>query len=148
MDKVLEKENIMANEFDNEFQKLFTEMVEIAFDYVNKNTEEIDTVYVIGLIESGYYYDFFYKINGKVVESHKVNTVSKMQYDISKDRAFALLGLGIKELEKIKKLFENDNREVPKSLNLIYYPKTGKFESDLGYNKTFTNSNTKMAEDV
>jgi len=138
----------MNNNFDDEFQKLFTEMVELAFEFVNNNSDEVDAVYVIGLIEKGYFYKQFYKINGTVIESHKVNTVSKMQYDISNVRAFSLLNLGNELLKKIEYLFKSDNRDVPTMLKLIYYPKTGKLESDFGYEKNFSNSNAKTAQDV
>lgn len=138
----------MNMNFDADFQKLFTEMIEIAFEYVNKNSREVDTVYVIGLIESGYSYEPFYQINGNLVELHKVNTVSKMQYDISRDRAFSMLKLGTDLLEKIENLFQNDNREVPTMLKLFYYPKTGRFNSNFSYGKNFTNSKTKTAQDV
>ncbi|MDR2969370.1 MAG: hypothetical protein LBV32_07175 [Tannerellaceae bacterium] len=140
--------NSMIENFDNEFQKLFTEMTEIAFEYVDNNSNEVDAIYVIGLIESGYFYKSFYQINGILVKSHKVNTVSKMQYDISKDRAFSLLKLGMELLEKTETLFVNDDREVPTMLKLIYYPQTGRFESDFSYDKTFSNSKTKTAQDV
>lgn len=136
----------MNENFDNEYQALFTEMVGIAFEYVNNNSKEVDAVYVIGLIESGYFYKPFYRINEKLVETHEVNRVSKEQYNL--DNEWDLLDLGNELLEKIETLFANDEREVPTTLKLVYYPKTGKFESDFGYEKTFTHSKTKTAQDV
>lgn len=138
----------MNNNFDTAFQQLFTELVELAFEFVDNNSNEVDTVYVIGLIEKGYFYKSFYKINDNLVKSHKVNTVSKVQYDTSNTRAFSLLNLGNEVLTKIEKLFKGDGRDVPTSLKLIYYPKSGKFESDYGYEPTFSNSNNKTAQDV
>ena len=44
---------------------------------------------------------------------------------------------------KIEKLFVDYNREIPTILKLVYFPKTGKFESYFGYEKTFSNSTTK-----
>src|SRR5687768_9018425 len=116
--------------FDTGLQALFTEMIELAFEYVNNNESEVDMVYVIGLIESGYFYKQFYKINNVLIKSHKVNTVSTMQYDMSKDRSFRLLKLGNECLIKLEQLFKDENREVPSIFKLIYYPKSGKFESE------------------
>ena len=52
----------MNDNFDNDFQSLLTEMVELAFEYVDDNVDEVDTVYTIGLIEKGYFFKTFYKI--------------------------------------------------------------------------------------
>lgn len=49
---------------------------------------------------------------------------------------------------KIENLFVDYNREIPTILKLVYFPKTGKFESYFGYEKTFSNSTTKTAQDV
>lgn len=49
---------------------------------------------------------------------------------------------------KIENLFVNHNREIPTILKLVYFPKTGKIESCFGYEKNFSNSTTKTAQDV
>lgn len=134
--------------FDNEFQKYLAELVETGFDFVNSNSEEVDTVYIMGLIESGYFYKVFYRINGFLVKPHKVNEVSDMQYDINKETAFGMLHKGNQILENIEKLFKNDGREVPVMLKLSYHPQTGKFNSDFNYDKTFTGHQTKTAQDI
>ena len=138
----------MHNNFDNDFQGLLTEIVELSFEYVDNNVDEVDTVYTIGLIEKGYFFKTFYKINGQLAKSHKINEVSKKQYDISSTRAFDLLNLGNEILMKIEKLFVDYDREIPTILKLVYFPKTGNFESYFGYEKTFSNSTTKTAQDV
>ncbi|WP_308377233.1 hypothetical protein, partial [Prevotella corporis] len=86
--------------------------------------------------------------NGKLAKSHKVNDISKKQYDVSSTRAFNLLNLGNDILMKIENLFIDYNREIPTILKLVYFPKTGKFESYFGYETNFSNSTTKTAQDV
>ncbi|SDI32982.1 hypothetical protein [Chryseobacterium jejuense] len=136
------------NHFDNEFQKYLAELVETGFEFVNNNSEEVDAVYVVGLIESGYFYKVFYEINGYLVKSHKVNEVSDMQYDINHEKAFEMLNTGNQILKSIEELFKNDGREVPVMLKLSYHPKTDKFKSDFSYDKTFTGDKAKTAQDV
>ncbi|OCA79195.1 hypothetical protein BBH99_19745 [Chryseobacterium contaminans] len=136
------------NHFDNEFQKYLAELVETGFEFVNNNSEEVDAVYVIGLIETGYFYKVFYEINGYLVKSHKVNEVSDMQYAISPEIAFAMLNKGNQILGSIEELFKNDGREVPVMFKLVYHPKTDKFNSDFSYDKTFTHDKIKTAQDV
>lgn len=138
----------MNSNFDQKFQELLSEMIAIAFEYVDNNVTEVDAVYVIGLIEQGYFYKQFYKINNELVKSHKVNSVSAKQYDTSRERAFGVLHLGVEILEKIKELFVADSREVPTMLKLIYFPKTKKFESEFSYDYTHSKSATKTAQDV
>lgn len=123
-------------------------MIETGFEFVGNNSEEVDAVYVIGLIESGYFYKVFYEINGYLVKSHKVNEVSDMKYDISHEAAFAMLNRGNLILKNIEELFKNGGREVPVMLKLFYNPKTGTFNSNLSYDKIFTQHTTKTAQDV
>lgn len=136
------------NHFDNGFQKYLAELVENGFEFVNNNSEEVDAVYIIGLIESGYFYKVFYEINGYLVKSHKVNEVSDIQYDISHEKAFEMLNKGNQVLKNIEDLFKNHGREVPVTFKLSYYPKTDKFNSDFSYDKTFTGHTTKTAQEV
>ncbi|WP_423754177.1 hypothetical protein [Campylobacter rectus] len=59
-----------------------------------------------------------------------------IRYDISNERAFNLLKLGNETLMKIEKLFADNNRDILTILRLVYFPKSGKFESNFGYKKT------------
>lgn len=134
--------------FDNEFQKYLAELVETGFEFVCNNSEEVDAVYIIGLIESGYFYKVFFEINGYLVKSHKVNEVSDTQYDISNEKAFGMLNKGNQILKNIEELFQNDGREAPRMFKLSYHPKTDKFNSDFSYDKTFTGHQIKTAQDI
>ena len=132
----------MNDNFDNDFQSLLTEMVELAFEYVDDNVDEVDTVYTIGLIEKGYFFKTYSPGGSQRMD------ISKKQYDVSSTRAFNLLNLGNDILMKIENLFIDYNREIPTILKLVYFPKTGKFESYFGYETNFSNSTTKTAQDV
>jgi len=134
--------------FDAMLHALLTELTELAFEYVNNNKDEVDAVYVIGLIESGYFYKQFYRVNNVLVKAHKANTVSAMQYDLSKDRSFGLLKLGNECLARTGQLFEDESREAPSILKLVYHPGSGRFDSELGYGRNFTDSSSRTAQDV
>lgn len=136
------------NHFDNDFQKYLAELVENGFEFVNNNSEEVDAVYIIGLIESGYFYKVFYEINGYLVKSHQVNEVSDMQYDISQEKAFGMLNKGNQILKDMEELFKNDKREVPVMFKLSYHPKTDKFTSDFSYDNAFMGHKVRVAQDV
>lgn len=62
--------------FDEEFQRLSTEMVEVAFEYVDRNSEEVDNIYIYASMENEmYFYNVFYQINNTIVEKEFVNNV-------------------------------------------------------------------------
>lgn len=131
-------------EFDKRFAELFTDMVEIAFEYVGRNKAEVDNVYVYVSMEKGIlFYNVFYRINGQLVEMHRVNTVSKEQYDLSDERTFGLLDLGIEDARQAEGLFRTTGREVPTEMKMVYSPKTGAFDNQLSYELRYSNDPVK-----
>ena len=133
------------DEFDERFRILYTGMVEDAYDYVNRNKDEVDDVYIFGAIGDGdYSFNAFYKINGHLVKKHKVNVVSSAQYDISDRRQFKLLDLGTENLVQIAALFKEDKRQVPSILKMVYSPKSGKFINDIIYDISFWNEGDRL----
>lgn len=140
---------MIDNNFDEKFQDLFTNMVEIAFEYVERNQKEIETIYIFGSMENNtLFYNVFYKINGHMVKIHKINTVSKQQYDISDDRVFKLLKLGKEYLKATITLFKQANRQVPTLMKMVYSPPSGKFNNDISYDLHYSNDDKKMVSDV
>lgn len=138
-----------AAEFDERFEELSTGMVEIAFEYVGRNKAEVDNVYVYASMEKGIlFYNVFYRINGKLVEMHQVNTVSRQQYDLSDDRAWKLLEVGTEDVQQIQQLFKDAGREVPTQMKMVYSPKTGAFNNDISYDLHHTNDSRKTASHV
>lgn len=126
--------------FDKKFQQLYSKMVEIAFEYVNRNKDEIDAIYIYASMENNeYFYNNFYKVNGVVIKTHKIKTVSKQQYDLGPTRTFAMLNLGNKYLEETAKLFSEAQRPIPTLMKMVYYPKTGKFNNDIDYELHYSN---------
>jgi hypothetical protein len=120
--------------FDRRFRELYTGLVEIAFEFVGRNKQEVDAVYVFGTMGiRGYYYNWCYRINGKLVAVEDVNDVSKQQYDLSDDRCDALTEIGIEDLKKTEALFVEAGKEAPTLMKMVYYPKTGQFNNDLDY---------------
>jgi hypothetical protein len=138
-----------TKDFDNKFSKITTEMVEVAFEYVDYNKQEIDTIYIYSSMENNsFFYNVFYCINGQLTKLHKINDVSKKQYDLSVERVFRLLRLGNEYLLEVRKLFIEDKREVPTQMKMMYFPKTGKFTVDISYELYWSNSKELLSEDI
>jgi hypothetical protein len=136
-------------EFDEKFQELCAKLVYIAYDHVNRNKDEVDAIYAFASYERGnhIFYSVFYKINGQLVKLHKINTVSKQQYDVSSDNNFALLDKGIECQKEIKNFFEKNNQKLPSLIKVIYDTKTGEFKLDISYELQYTKKG-KYATDV
>ena len=136
-------------EFDISFQEITKEMVEIAFEWVDFNKTEIDCVYVFGSIEEGtLLYKKFYKVNGQVVQAHKVNTVSGISFNLDGERESALLRLGTAALRKLHNLFIAMNKDIPTLVKMKYQPKTGNFECKLSYELQYSYSDDRSYVDV
>lgn len=134
--------------FDKTFQESITKMIEISFEYVNRNTEEIEQIFVFCLMEDDeYYFNVFYKINGSISFMHEVNQFSRMKFEISDERMFGLLELGLEYLSDMKTAFEYGQREVPTMIKIIFHPKTRKLESDFSYELQFSFDDEKTADD-
>ncbi len=129
-----------STKFDQDFQKLTTEMVEVAFEYVGRNKKEVDNVYIYASMEDEmYFYNVFYQINNDVVEKEVVNDVLTTKIDSSDERLDSLLSFGGRTLMNLSDVFIDEDREVPTLLKMIYSPKTGAFNCDILYEIHSTN---------
>jgi len=140
-------ENI--EEFDAAFQELSTQLVEIAFEYVGYNKEEVNTIYIFGSIEANVYlFSVFYRINNELVNINEVNKVSVQQYDISNKSMMALLSRGNKILVRVDRLFEKLGEDVPTVLKMIYKPGTEELDFEFDYELQYSNDEVKIAADI
>jgi len=135
--------------FDTEFQRLTTEMVEIAFEYIGRNKEEAEGIYIYASMEKEiYFFNLFYKINNQLIKKDFVNQLLVNKIDDSDERIDALLDFGIQALQDLSALFKNDKQEVPTLLKMVYLPKTGGFDCDVSYEPQFSNHKTNTNVDM
>jgi len=138
-----------TEEFDEKFQRMTTKMVEIAYEFVDRNEEDIDRIYVFGSIEARVYvYNVFFLINNQFVHLHEVNTVSTHHYNDSEGRILSLLRIGNQTLIAVESLFKAYHKDVPTVLKMIYNPKTKEFDFELLYELQYSNDEVKIAGDV
>jgi len=124
--------------FDKEFQKLFTEMIEIAYEYVG-NAKEVDQVCVYVSIENkAYFYNVFYRIGGSLTKAHKVNEYLSVDSG-TPQRNRQLLKHGVDLARVAGQLFSDYKRDVPTTMKMIYEPKTSSFSNDIGYELQHSN---------
>jgi hypothetical protein len=135
-------------DFDDQLQMLFTEIVEVGFEYIGRNKIEVDVIFIYAsLEEEDLFFNLFYKVNGKIARINEINNVLNTKVENTPNRMMLLLDVGTDSLEKILDLFLDNKREVPALFKIKYFPKTGAFKSDIIYELQYSNVNDKSNAD-
>jgi hypothetical protein len=89
----------MKKGFEDVLAELQAEMVAIYLEYVNNRADDI---YIYCSCELSYFFNVFYKINGKVVQKKQLNEVLEDKiYDLSKEKQWSILHKGIEILKQL-----------------------------------------------
>ncbi|AJG60298.1 MULTISPECIES: immunity protein YezG family protein [Bacillus] len=133
-------------EFEDKFSELQADMISICMEYVE---DRADKVYVYASREEGIISgSFFYCINNKYVERHKVNDALEDEderYDVSTKRQSMVLRIICEDIEKIEELCKEYERDMPTEMKLIYDVHSGKFKAQYKYDLVYTNDEVKTA---
>ena len=122
--------------FEDEFSALQADMVDICNEYSCEAAEKI-FIYVSyeGLLNT----DYFYSINGDIIERHKLNTAGiNADFDVSVDCQKQVLNILKEDVYKIKAVCDKYNQPMPTEMRLVYEPKTKKFTAEYKYENQFT----------
>ena len=117
--------------FEDEFSALQADMVDICNEYSCEAAEKI-FIYVSyeGLLNT----DYFYSINGDIIERHKLNTSGiNADFDVSVDCQKQVLNILKEDVHKIKAVCDKYNQPMPTEMRLVYEPKTKKFNAEYKY---------------
>lgn len=136
-------------EFEDKFTELQSDMISICLEYVEDRT---DKVYVYASHEGGIISSsFFYLINNKYVECHKVNDALESGdkgYDVSPERMLTVLQIINEDIEKIEVLCKEYGRDIPTEMKLIYDVKNGNFKAEYKYDLVYSNDEVKTADHI
>lgn len=143
----------MSKVFEDYFSEFQADMVSICLEYVN---DRADKIYVYCSHEEGFISsEFFYSINGVVVERHKlndalaiVNEKANFVYDTSVERQRGVLKIINNNIEKIIHLCKEYKREMPTEMKLIYDVNKNKLTADYKYDLVYSNDPVKDADDI
>ena len=136
-------------EFEDRFSELQADMISICMEYVE---DRADKVYIYTSREEGVIAsDFFYLINDKYVEPHKLNDALKNEeerYDVSAEWNFMVLDILNEGVGKIKALCKEYERDIPTEMKLIYDVKSGNFKAEYKYDLVYTHDEIKTASHI
>ncbi|UTR13227.1 DUF600 domain-containing protein [Salipaludibacillus sp. LMS25] len=140
----------MSKVFEDKFSELQADMVSICLEYVEDRAEKIFIHCSLEkkLVSSS----FFYCINGKVVERHKLNDAldseDDFQYDTSGERQSGVLNIINDNIVAMLKLCEEYNREMPTEIKLIYNVAENSLKADYRYDMVYSNYPDKSPDDI
>jgi poly(A) polymerase Pap1 len=139
--------------FEDYFSELQADMVSICLEYV---FERANKIYIYCSHEEGLVSnDFFYNINGKIVERHKLNDAlvneegnANLSYDISVDRQKAVVKIINQNIKELIKLCRKYDREMPTEIKIVYDVQANKLTADYKYDLVHTNDSNKTAGSI
>ena len=136
----------MNRVFEDQLMEIQYDMMSLSLEYV-ENKAEIVYIYVVledGLVS----FDVFYKIGGFISEKSDVNEYLSEKINDSDDIQFSLLEYGIEDAEKIEVLFEENSKEVPTEIRLVYDVKNNSLKSNYRYDAMYEKNEDLSVSDV
>ncbi len=98
---------------------------------------------------------FFYNINGKIVERHKLNDAlinvenkDDFSYDTSVVRQKAVVKIINEDIKEMIKLCKEYNREMPTEIKMVYDVKANKLTADYKYELVHTIDSNETASSI
>ena len=136
----------MNRVFEDQLMDIQSDMISLSLEYV-ENKAEIVYIYVVledGLVS----FDVFYKIGGFISEKSDVNEYLSEKINDSDDIQFSLLEYGIEVAQKIEVLFEENSKEVPTEIRLVFDVKNNSLKSNYRYDAMYEKNEDLSVSDV
>ena len=132
--------------FEDQLMEIQSDMISLSLEYIENKAE---TVYIYVVLEDGLVsFDVFYKIGGFISEKSDVNKYLSEKINDSDDIQFSLLEYGIEDAEKIEVLFEENSKEVPTEIRLVYDVKNNSLKSNYRYDAMYEKNEDLSVSDV
>jgi hypothetical protein len=140
----------MKKVFEDYFSELQGEMVAICAEYADYKADEI---YIYCSYEDKmYFFNVFYKMNGKVVHKHQLNeTLEEGQpeiFDVSSERQQCMLKMGVDYLKEIHRKCKEFNRDMPTEIKIHYHAKENKLRARYQYDPIWSHAEELLPEDI
>lgn len=136
----------MNRVFEDQLMDIQSDMISLSLEYIENKAE---TVFIYVVLEDGLVsFDVFYKIGGFISEKSDVNEYLSEKINDSDDIQFSLLEYGIEDAEKIEVLFEENSKEVPTEIRLVYDVKNNSLKSNYIYDAMYEKNEDLSVSDV
>lgn len=139
----------MDKVFEDYFSELQADMVSICLEYVDSRVEKM---YIYGSFEEGVVSsDFFYNINERILERHKLNDALgniEKKYDVSVERQKGVIKILNTDIKDMLKLCKEYQREMPTEIKLVYDVSKNSLKAEYKYELVYSNDPVKTADDI
>jgi len=139
----------MSKVFEDYFSELQVDMVSICLEYVDNRAEKI---YIYCSFEEGVVSsDYFYNINGNILERHKLNEAlinTEKEYDTSVERQKGVIKILNSDIKSMLKLCKEYQREMPTEIKLVYDVLKNSLKAEYKYDLVYSNDPVKTADDI
>ena len=102
--------------FEDKLSEIQKDMISLALELAE---DKIDTVYIYGSYENNSlsFNSFFAQYN----KAYTINKLDRLGIEnLTTDRMFQYLEIGISDLERLITLFQEDKKQAPTQLKLVY----------------------------
>ena len=130
--------------FEDKLSEIQKDMISLALELAE---DKIDTAYIYGSYENN-----SLSFNSFFAEDNKVYTINKLDQlgieNLTTDRMFQYLDIGISDLERLITLFQEDKKQAPTQLKLVYDNVNKKANAKYSYEIFYSNSDSLTPEDI
>lgn len=130
--------------FEDKLSEIQKDMISLALELAE---DKIDTAYIYGSYENN-----SLSFNSFFAKDNKVYTINKLDQlgieNLTKDRMFQYLDIGISDLERFITLFQEDKKQAPTQLKLVYDNVNKKANAKYSYEIFYSNSDSLTPEDI
>ena len=130
--------------FEDKLSEIQKDMISLALELAE---DKIDTAYIYGSYENN-----SLSFNSFFAKDNKVYTINKLDRlgieNLTTDRMFQYLDIGISDLERLITLFQEDKKQAPTQLKLVYDNVNTKAKAQYSYDLFYSNSDTLTSYDI
>lgn len=130
--------------FEDKLSEIQKDMISLALELAE---DKIDTAYIYGSYENN-----SLSFNSFFAKDNKVYTINKLDRlgieNLTTARMFQYLDIGISDLERLITLFQEDKKQAPTQLKLVYDNVNKKAKAQYSYDLFYSNSDTLTSYDI
>lgn len=131
-------------QFEDKLSEIQTDMISLALELAEG---KIDIAYIYGSCEN-----HSLSFNSFFAKDKKVYTINKLDElgieNLTTDRMFQYLDIGMTDFERLITLFQEDKKQAPTQLKLVYDNVNKKAKAKYSYENFYSNSDSLTPEDI
>lgn len=130
--------------FEDKVSEIQKDMLKLAFEL---SEGKVDKLYVYGSHENNTFsFNAFFEKNNIIYSINKLPQIGVQ--NMTSDRMFNFLEIGIENLKKLISLYKEENRDAPTQIKLVYDNRSKSAKAKFSYDQFYSNSETLTPEAI